>query len=237
MILHLSCLSATDDCCMKRLESAVLPLLSTGQRASIERFRRVPDRHLRVLVRALLACGLLEADGWAPSDTLPRLYAETLGRPAVRGVGRSVSFSHAGDMGACLIGEKNPAGEGIAGVGVDIECLRDVTPRELAPAFSVEELETIERAVDTQGELFSRWTVKEAMLKALGVGFLGEPSAVDVCACSSGLLHWRNLAAPQGYALAVAAPWPVEQVRVRTWSPEDCLSILEATYRGGKHFQ
>jgi 4'-phosphopantetheinyl transferase len=98
-------------------------------------------------------------------------------------------------------------------VGVDVERLRplpdcvSVAQRFFAPdEFALFlEVPTAER----EREFFERWTRTEAVLKARGVGLLGDPAAVD------GDWSIARVDAGPGYAAAVAAARKGMQIRMR----------------------
>lgn len=195
------------------LNQRVLPMLPAEQQQRIERHRHAADRHARVLVRALLVGAVRQLVGWDAAKTLANLYVEPQGRPYVRGLERSVSFSHAGQMVACALGPISATGVGILGVGVDIEQVLALSPHELAPALSEAELAAARAAINPQDALCAIWTTKEALLKARGTGFLTESHSVRTDISPSDGIYWKRLDAPLGYVLTVAGPWPLDTVR------------------------
>jgi phosphopantetheinyl transferase len=63
---------------------------------------------------------------------------------------------------------------------VDVESrASDLTPNDCAAIFRPQELAAILAAPDRGSELIRRFTIKEAVLKAQGVGFLGDPLTVE----------------------------------------------------------
>lgn len=194
--------------------AAVLPWLSPQQCQHIERHKKENDRWMRVLVRALLVRGVRELEGWDAAKTLSRLCVEPTGRPYVRDLGRPVSFSHAGSVAVCAIGPHGATGEGLVGIGVDIERITPLPLHELAQVFSEKELATIKAAQDSTDALFAHWTTKEALLKARGTGFLEESRKVCTLSSPSDGIYWQRLHAPAGYALTVAGPWPLQAVHM-----------------------
>lgn len=206
------------------LNQWVLPLLPVEERQRIERFRHAVDRHPRVLVRALLVAVVRQLAGWDAAKTLASLCVEPQGRPYVRGLERSVSFSHAGQMVACALGPISATGVGILGVGVDIEQVLALSPHELAPALSEAELAAARAAINPQDALFATWTAKEALVKAHGTGFVTESRSVRIDISPSNGIYWKRLDAPLGYVLTVAGPWPLDTVQ--------CEHLGAAEYMG-----
>ncbi len=126
----------------------------------------------------------------------------------------NVSFSHAGDMGVCLVGRPERTGR----VGVDVEQRQDIVLDDVAAAFTPGERAYIAMA---EGDaLWRLWTAKEAVLKLLGTGFLADPQGLEVLppwrvASLPGLsLRHVELPVDSKYVLAVAAEYPPASFQV-----------------------
>ncbi len=89
-------------------------------------------------------------------------------------VSREYAYGGCLQMMALPYCEKN-----ISGIGIDIEKIRPLQAEDYRAAFSREELREIGESTDSSSELIRRWTVKEATTKALGLGFLLDPSHLD----------------------------------------------------------
>lgn len=200
------------DLCL-RWETALVPWLAPEQMAHIQRF--APDgpalaaRVSRLLARLLLLRGLQSQGALHPDLCLERDMA---GRPLLPGWG--VSFSHSGRAAFCAL-ERMPGGpcEPDArldapalhpGLGLDAEALD--SPPPAARAFAGRETKKTAR------DALRRWAIKEAVLKALGLGLSHDPALI--CSGRDGgragplrfhgqHLRWRVLACP-GHWLCLA---------------------------------
>jgi 4'-phosphopantetheinyl transferase len=121
------------------------------------------------------------------------------GKPHVSG-GPEFNLSHSGSV-AIFAAAEFP-------VGVDVEALRPIDDGVAARVFTADELAELAQAVDRRSAFFRGWTRKEAVLKARG-GSLAELRDFSVPLRESGAADpsWQivDLAAPPGYAAAVAA--------------------------------
>ena len=74
------------------------------------------------------------------------------------------NLSHADGIAACVVSERE--------CGIDCEKVREFRPKVMKRAFSKHERSIVENAPeDRKNELFFRlWTLKEAYVKALGIG-------------------------------------------------------------------
>lgn len=193
----------------------LLDLLPQEQSASIMRNRRAGDRALRLLVRALLCLGLYQEEGREPADTLKRLHHGPNGRPELAGTDWSISFSHCQPYAVCAISHAPDTGA----VGADVEAVRPIAPEDFKAVFSPEELSAVCSAPCPEKELIRRWTIKEALLKARGTGFLDDPVTVDTnsprrgSGVASGF--WRHVFLQQGYWLTVASLAPFFRICLR----------------------
>lgn len=184
-------------------------LLSEEEAARRDRFRRPDDARRYVRGRAVVRRRL-----GAALDTDPRdvpIHEGPQGKPEVDGV--AFNLGHAGQWAVLAITETGR-------VGVDIEDTSTVLDilGVARRVFSEDELAKWDllEGVDRREAFFDWWTVKEAVLKAVGTGFLTEPSTFTVVrgdtlelATSpdgSDPTAWRlhRLAAPHGFAAALA---------------------------------
>ena len=74
------------------------------------------------------------------------------------------NLSHAAGIAACIVSDRR--------CGIDCEAVREYRPNVMRRAFSEAERRSVEKAPeDKRDELFFRlWTLKEAYVKALGIG-------------------------------------------------------------------
>nr|WP_163500594.1 4'-phosphopantetheinyl transferase superfamily protein [Halomonas socia] len=177
-------------------------LLSREEQARARRFRHQADRVRAVTTRAALRRLLAGRIGVA-ADKLT--FSENAhGKPLLAGVeGPAFNVSHAGNVALIALA---PSGA----VGVDIE--RQHTDAELEALYALL-LSPSERAEHNGGQavlpLIERWVVKEATLKALGVGIAEHLPALSVFLSSGQRNAYRldyRLAAPPLEAWAISAP-------------------------------
>lgn len=74
------------------------------------------------------------------------------------------NLSHANGIAACMVSDCE--------CGIDCENVRDFRPNVMKRAFSDKEREMVEKAPESEKNLlfFRLWTLKEAYVKALGIG-------------------------------------------------------------------
>ncbi|HEX5712196.1 MAG TPA: 4'-phosphopantetheinyl transferase superfamily protein [Solirubrobacterales bacterium] len=193
--------------------------LERAERIGSERLRR------RFLARRWMARTLLaEAAGEAPGDLVLERRCERCGglhpaSPLAVG-GREVwwSASHSGDLAAVAIAS--------ARVGLDLELERE-RPRWERIAerfFNPEERRALAGSPTRFLEL---WTLKEAYLKALGLGLPGGLNALD-CSGLTATGEWsesdaqpgwrfQNFQPRPGFVAAVAVQGPATGVELRRW--------------------
>jgi len=150
-------------------------ILSAKELGRLSRFRFSLDRDLfavaHVMKRLALA-DLLDRPPW----TL-RFVENAYGKPELEGSGPWFNLSHSGGMAVIAVRLSGP-------VGVDIEVVDRPTNIDGLASQILTKAERIEFSVcmpsERQPLLLRYWTVKEACVKALGLG-LSEPfSTIDV---------------------------------------------------------
>lgn len=151
------------------LEARLAGIVTADERARQQRFVRPADRHVQLLARALVRVLLSSYTGVPAADW--RFDAGPHGKPFLVGptAGLPVAFNLSHTPG--LVAAAFTLG---AEVGVDVEHLdrrtatMDVARRFFAPA----EVAALERAPagERQETFFGFWTLKEAYLKARGLG-------------------------------------------------------------------
>ncbi len=143
-------------------------LLSAEERLRWQRFAREEDRRRFLLVRALARKVLAHELGRQPQELL--FQADTHGKPrVVLPVGTRLHFNLSHTRGLSVLALSRQAE-----VGVDVEAAgRDVELMALARRyFATSEVQALEElAPEPQRELFfALWTLKEAWVKAKGLG-------------------------------------------------------------------
>jgi 4'-phosphopantetheinyl transferase len=194
---------------------AARQLLTSDERAKADRFSRSADRVRFTEARAALRVLLAERVGCEPIE-LP-LASNPFGKPHLRlaGVGApQFNLSHSGSHALIAVGD--PAS--VDGVGIDIEeCREGVDIDGISSlALTARECAEVREAADPLHALYARWTGKEAVLKAVGVGVARHLKSIGVTPRANGRLAlacdvpgWKNvqavaLDAPTGYAAALA---------------------------------
>lgn len=182
---------------------ADLALLSTEEQARAASFRQLADQRRSIAAHWLKRQALARLTGQAP-DTL-RFSGDAQGKPHLAApFAPAFNISHAGDWVALALGRQ-------AALGVDVEEARsDALWAEVLPAIRAPE--------DAAVTSLHLWTAKEAVLKQLGSGFLGDPQEITIRMRHAGgfVAHtplgarrgaWR--AADGRHLLAVASPAPI----------------------------
>lgn len=106
----------------------------------------------------------LRKKGIEYSDDTPIVKGK-LGKPSLKEHSDvHYNISHADGIAACIVSERE--------CGIDCENVRDFRPNVMKRAFSVKEREMVENAPESEKNLlfFRLWTLKEAYVKALGIG-------------------------------------------------------------------
>lgn len=168
--VHIWCRStaAMDDAAI----AAAASVLSGDERAQYRRFHFARDARDYAAAHALLRHTLSRFGGRAPVGW--RFDKDENGRPFLvdaDGFHAGFSLSHTRGMVACAVTTNADIG---AGVGVDVECVdRDVdaagiAARFFAPTEAARLLQLDEGA--RRARFYDFWTLKEALVKALGTG-------------------------------------------------------------------
>ncbi|AQU85026.1 MULTISPECIES: 4'-phosphopantetheinyl transferase family protein [unclassified Halomonas] len=175
-------------------------LLSQTERQRACRLRHHADVVRAVATRAALRRLLSEQTGVAPEKLV--FTQNAYGKPQLEGAsGPAFNVSHSGNVALIAFA---PGGA----VGVDIERLRP--EEELAPLHDLV-LSASERRYHDSGRsalpFIERWVVKEAVLKALGLGIADHLQALSVSPASAPPTIYRL-----GYSHPILSPlqaWPL----------------------------
>lgn len=179
--------------------------LSEDERSRALSYRNAPDRDRSIAAHWLKRRVLAEAAG-APPQSL-RFLRSAQGKPLLQGGAVQFNLSHSGDWVAMALHPRHA-------VGIDVE--RDRTDwSEILPLVRAPQ--------DRVPSPLHLWTAKEAVLKALGQGFLADPREVTITAdshgfacCAEGLSlrgEWSWL--DEGHLAAVVGPTPF---RIGFWT-------------------
>ena len=189
--------------------------LDEEERSRRDRYRQAADRDRFTLGRGLARLALGPLVG-APQVPL-RFELGAFGRPALAGrpAGPWFNIAHSGDMVVLVLSSASPW------IGVDVEVEnRAVAIDELAAMVCAPSerawLDSIDPG-DRRAAFFASWTLKEAYLKAIGLGLQRDP-ARQVFDLSAGTVA-RSLDLVAGAALA---DWRFGRWRLR---PGDHLAV------------
>ncbi len=190
--------------------------LPRPERDRLLRYRRPEDRHRGVLAAWLARRALAEEVG-RPAEALD-VRREPPGRPYLAGAPAwtgDFNVSHSGEWVVCALVRRGR-------VGVDVQEVRAVAPGVARHCCSPEEAAALGclPPEERPGYLLALWTLKEAVLKAAGVGLAVSPALVGldtdrVCgaepvlrrappAVGDGWRLWRAVLG-RGYELALCA--------------------------------
>jgi 4'-phosphopantetheinyl transferase len=219
---------------------ALAQSLDQVERTRAERFVHDRDRRDYILAHAMLR-GLLSEAAREPPGAWRFTY-DARGRPAIAnpdfGGHLRFSLSHTRGFSACAVSAD------AARIGLDIECVpegtahRDVAACSLAPS-ELAMLDAID-AAEWSARFIELWTLKEAYLKAIGLGLtqpphlvafaLDDPSAIRFSPPpSDSAATWQFLLAEPaaGYRLAVAVQGgEYATCRVRLVNPDAATVVL-----------
>ena len=166
-------------------------VLSPEERKQCDRFRMPSDRRDYALAHDLLRRSLsryaaARPEGW-------EFVRETHGKPRLNPNALSFNLSHSRHLVACAIARAMP-------VGIDVERTDRLTQIEQLATefFSTSEAASIRRAHGNEQTLFfDLWTLKEAFVKAIGLG-LSQPLNMFSFVLDEDDSHIR-FEAPPGY--------------------------------------
>lgn len=181
---------------IKRQKIDVLKKLVSKERVEkAMRMRHDEDKLRSLLVEKILNDLLLENN--LISETPVELEYDKYGKPSVKNHGNiNISLSHAGDYVACMVAD--------APCGIDIEKIDRNYKKILTRVFTQEELE----AGDSDMFYATLWTLKEAVVKAMGTGITQDFREFTVLGNEievKGVKYKiESLEAPFGYTMSFA---------------------------------
>ena len=169
-----------------------LGLFPEAMQQEVLRFRRKEDQCRSLGGKLLLRHGLRQL-GYSYDFSTWRRTPESH-RPLFP-QGPAFSISHAGDFVICGLSQ--------GPIGVDVEHMNRPALSCTEKIFTVPEKTAMEKSAHPHRLFFMIWTRKEAVLKAMGTGFLHPPHTIDVLSSpvSTPLtaFHLHPISLPEGY--------------------------------------
>ncbi len=182
------------------------PLLDAEEHSRADRFYREEDRERFVLAHSVLRLLLGRALGQEPSSL--RFLINPFGKPQLYPLPAPplhFNLSHSGDFVLIALSRSGP-------VGVDVERHRDdLAPLELGrDVFSEREyaLLVLTPAERQRDFFFDLWSVKEAYLKARGLGLSLSPQKCSIIASDNKFMLAETLDEP-----AQAKLWKLHKIK------------------------
>jgi len=172
-------------------------LLEEGRRRRLYRYLRLEDR-ARCLTAGLM---LRRVFG---SEAVERMTFSQFEKPVLPG-GSCFNLSHSGDKVVLLVDEED--------VGADVEQIVPYSRKVANRVFTASEQEWLRRQA-TDEAFYRLWTGKEAVMKALGLGFHLPPESFEILSDSflpnsvcgrNWYLHWFEI---DGHMICTAAGHP-----------------------------
>ncbi|MBR3576250.1 MAG: GNAT family N-acetyltransferase [Clostridia bacterium] len=146
----------------------LLPLVSETRRKKAEGFLKIEDK-----IRCIYAEVLLNKVH--PDMTNDGFLCDENGKPYIPG-GAPFSISHSGKYVVVMVGDG----------GIDIQEVKPVSEKVIKRTLSAAEMEFLSAAEDKTDAFFKLWTLKEAVVKAVGTGFKLAPYKIE-CADKRGI--------------------------------------------------
>jgi 4'-phosphopantetheinyl transferase len=205
--------------------AAAASVLSDEERAQFDRFHFARDARDYAAAHALLRQTLSNGGNQMPAawqfEKTPSGKPRLLGESAD---GRSFSLSHTRGMVACVVASG-------AEVGVDVECVdRDVDAGAIAARFfaPAEAAQLTALEDDARRErFFDLWTLKEALVKALGRGMAVSMKSLAFTVGPGGDIRLEAPDVdPGAWQFALFAPGPRHRLAVAVGRPPSHLVQL-----------
>jgi 4'-phosphopantetheinyl transferase len=190
--------------------SAANSHLSIREKGRRDRLRFEADRRDFTVAHDLLRQALSSCADLSPSDW--QFSIDTHGKPSIdsndlRLRDLSFSISHTRGFVACAITKKVP-------IGIDVEQV-DQSPKMQEIADRYLTAEEVQRLRNCSNEvrnvrLLEFWTLKEAFLKAVGIGHFGSPTEISFHFDEHNNIEFSapTIASPQDWQFALFQPAP-----------------------------
>lgn len=176
------------------------------------------ERHLRITGKALLAYALRHQTVY-PEATLEQYDYTDTNQPVLKGTDLKFSISHSGNMVCCALSEGRA-------LGIDVERTKPVKLELMKFYFDRESWFEIINAPDVYGEFYRHWTMREAAIKASGMGIdqmeLSEMVPEDhTIQVRNEIYHCRMIPVRYDYTICVASDQEIEDLEVNRLAIEE----------------
>lgn len=147
-----------------------LSLLSKDMQKDILRYRLEDDRRRSLLGKITL----LNYFNRYTNFNLVDIERTSYNRPYIKNSNVDFNISHSKDYVVCAFSKNNS-------IGIDIEALNfDININDFKTIFSSNEFDLIINSNKSIEIFYKLWTIKEAILKADGRGFIAEPKDITI---------------------------------------------------------
>lgn len=195
---------------------AALALLSTEERTRCERFVRSQDRRDFAAAHSLIRTSLSLYEAPSPADWVfetepggkPRLTPHSVHPPL------AFNLSHTRGLVACAIGRQGPIGVDVESIDASVN-IHDIARENFSEA-EVRQLEHCEGAEMRAARFIEFWTLKEAFVKATGVGIVNGLNhwGFDLTGESTILFSAPESTRADDWTFALFAPTPLTRMAV-----------------------
>lgn len=178
------------------------------------------ERNLRITGKALLAYALRH-DKKYRTVTLDQYDYSPTNQPVLSGSDVSFSISHSGNMVVCAITDGNT-------LGIDVERTKPVKLELMKFYFDRESWFEIINAPDVYAEFYRHWTMREAAIKASGLGIdqmeLSEMVPEDhTIQVRNEIFHCRMIPVRYDYTICAASNKEIDDLEINRLSIEELL--------------
>jgi 4'-phosphopantetheinyl transferase len=175
------------------------------------RFIRWQDRQACIIGKMLLG-ECLEKNGFSKSALID-LQTDKNGKPFITS-DFCFSISHCDGCVVCAFTS------GSQKIGIDIEKINDINPKEFQSALGTRITEKICTSKDPINQFYRHWTVLESALKADGRGFLAKPATFQIdwnkrlVVIDVDIWHLTQIMIAPGYICHLSSSTYVDQINI-----------------------
>ncbi len=178
------------------------------------------ERNLRITGKALLAYALKNMPG-SNTATLDQYDYSSVNQPILVNSNLKFSISHSGNMVVCAITEGHA-------LGIDVERTKPVKLELMKFYFNRESWFEIINAPDVYETFYRHWTMREAAIKASGLGIdqmelagmIPEDHTIQV---RNEIFHCRMIPVRYDYTICAASDKEIEDLEINRLAIEELL--------------